>query len=344
MNNPKISVIVPVYNVEKYLSKCIASILAQTFTDFELLLVDDGSMDNSGRICDEYVEKDSRIRVFHNENKGVSAARNYGLKEASGEWICFVDSDDWVEDDYLGTLFQNGKINKSCIVWQSFFVYYELYPEKRIKSCLYVDTVLRHPFAEKQIMENILNISNVNVFAKLFNKNIIIENNLTFCENTSISEDVIFLHEYLLFVEEILLCSSVSYHYIRRANMSLSRIHHSFNEWFALSCELLRINDMLVKKYSIQSLENKKNLYNNFGLSQLYKACVSANKENCDMIFDYAKNKVHLFKAYYTPSTMKQKIFKFLFFRNWMPYNLIFFIFNFYKVFFSKIKLSTIHH
>lgn len=95
--NPKISVIVPVYNTEKYLRRCIDSILAQTFTDFELLLINDGSRDSSGAICDEYAAKDSRVRVFHKENGGVSSARNVGLDNAKGEWISFVDSDDWIE-------------------------------------------------------------------------------------------------------------------------------------------------------------------------------------------------------------------------------------------------------
>lgn len=97
MTNPKISVIVPVYNVEKYLHRCIDSILAQTFTDFELLLINDGSKDNSGIICDEYAAKDNRVRVFHKENGGASTARNMGLDNAKGEWIAFVDSDDWIE-------------------------------------------------------------------------------------------------------------------------------------------------------------------------------------------------------------------------------------------------------
>lgn len=94
---PTISVIVPVYNVEKYLRCCVDSILAQTFTDIEVLLVDDGSTDGSGAICDEYAQKDSRVRVFHKANGGVSSARNLGLDEAVGEWIMFVDSDDTVD-------------------------------------------------------------------------------------------------------------------------------------------------------------------------------------------------------------------------------------------------------
>ena len=98
---PKISVIVPVYKAEKYIRRCVDSILAQTFTDFELLLIDDGSPDNSGAICDEYAARDSRVKVFHKENGGVSSARNLGLDNAMGEWVTFVDSDDWIVSDYL---------------------------------------------------------------------------------------------------------------------------------------------------------------------------------------------------------------------------------------------------
>ena len=91
-----ISIIIPVYNTEKYLPTCLDSILFQSYSDFEILLVDDGSTDGSARICDMYSEKDKRIRVFHKENGGVSSARNLGLDNASGEWVYFVDSDDQV--------------------------------------------------------------------------------------------------------------------------------------------------------------------------------------------------------------------------------------------------------
>lgn len=97
----RISVIVPVYNTQNYLPLCIDSILAQEFTDFELLLVDDGSTDNSGKICDEYAESDHRIKVFHGDNSGATAARNRGLDAARGEWITFIDSDDTIHPDYF---------------------------------------------------------------------------------------------------------------------------------------------------------------------------------------------------------------------------------------------------
>lgn len=101
MADPKISIIVPVYNVERYLRRCLDSIAAQTFADWECICVDDGSPDGSGKILDEYAANDSRFRAIHKENGGVSSARNAGLDAAKGEWIAFVDADDWVERDYL---------------------------------------------------------------------------------------------------------------------------------------------------------------------------------------------------------------------------------------------------
>ncbi len=104
---PKISIITPVYKVEKYLRKCIDSILAQTFTDFELILVDDGSPDNCPVICDEYAAKDLRIKVIHKKNDGVYTARNDGLDAAQGDYIGFVDSDDWINPNMYEVLYQN---------------------------------------------------------------------------------------------------------------------------------------------------------------------------------------------------------------------------------------------
>lgn len=110
-NNPQISIIVPVYKVEKYLDRCINSILNQTFRDFELILVDDGSPDNCPQMCDRWQEKDSRIRVIHKANGGASSARNAGLKIAKGEYIAFVDSDDWVHPQMYQTLYNIAEKN-----------------------------------------------------------------------------------------------------------------------------------------------------------------------------------------------------------------------------------------
>lgn len=106
---PEMSIIVPVYNVEKYLHRCVDSILAQTFRDFELILVDDGSTDSSGIICEEYAKRDSRIHVFHQKNQGQAVARNFALdwmyENSSSSWVCFIDSDDWIHPEMLEKLY-----------------------------------------------------------------------------------------------------------------------------------------------------------------------------------------------------------------------------------------------
>ena len=110
--NGKVSVIVPVYNVEPYLRRCIDSILAQSYQNFEILLIDDGSTDASGDICDKYAEQDSRIFVIHQENKGVSSARNAGLDRCCGEYVSFIDSDDWIDKEMLQTM--TSAIEETC--------------------------------------------------------------------------------------------------------------------------------------------------------------------------------------------------------------------------------------
>ena len=106
---PIVSVIVPVYKVEKYLKQCLDSIISQSFSDFECILVDDGSPDNCPNICDQYSEKDKRFRVIHQRNKGLSAARNTGIENSTGEWICFIDSDDCIHPDYISILYSTAK-------------------------------------------------------------------------------------------------------------------------------------------------------------------------------------------------------------------------------------------
>lgn len=191
--NPKISVIVPVYKVEQYLPQCIDSILAQTFTDFELLLIDDGSPDNSGRICDEYAAWDFRIRVFHKENGGVSSARNLGLDNARGEWIAFVDSDDWIDDKYLESFIGAGVsedilffVQGYCRVGENgFFKRERFFLQEDLEKTLIVNEILRYG----------------SPWGKLFKRDIIENNGVRFDERISMSEDRLFLFNYLAFVE-----------------------------------------------------------------------------------------------------------------------------------------------
>lgn len=153
MSEPKISVIVPIYKAEKYVRRCIDSILAQTFEDFELLLIDDGSPDNSGKICDEYSHKDSRIRVVHKENGGVSSARQCGLYYARGEYIIHADPDDWIDEDMYEEMYNEAihreadlvicdfkfeySNSKSLTVFQDFEQLNSLSVLKKIYQCMY---------------------------------------------------------------------------------------------------------------------------------------------------------------------------------------------------------------
>ena len=116
---PLISVIVPIYKAEKYIYNCIDSIINQPFTDLELILVDDGSPDNCGTICDEYAKNDKRIKVIHKKNGGVSSARNIGIEKSYGQWICFVDSDDYLQPGFL----MNPNEYKEDLIIQSYQVF-----------------------------------------------------------------------------------------------------------------------------------------------------------------------------------------------------------------------------
>lgn len=188
MKRSKISVIVPVYNVEKYLPKCIDSILQQTFTDFELLLIDDGSPDNSGIICDEYASKDNRIQVIHKKNAGVSAARNTGLEYAQGKWITFVDSDDWLEKDCFQTCINHIKAYNLDLLQ---FSYKQIDKTKKIQ--LHIEQTPKLKF-EQYIASKKINLT---VWGGFFNKEIITKNNIKFDTRLKLGEDQLFVYRYI---------------------------------------------------------------------------------------------------------------------------------------------------
>lgn len=145
---PKVSIIVPIYNAEKYLDRCVDSILSQTFLDFELLLIDDGSPDRSGEICDEYAQKDNRIHVFHKENGGVASARQFGLEHAQGEFVIHADPDDYVEPSMLEELYECAKKNQADMVICDFYIdaFQHIIEKKQNPSNLDHLTVLRELF------------------------------------------------------------------------------------------------------------------------------------------------------------------------------------------------------
>lgn len=203
-----ISIIVPVYNVENYLDDCIRSIVMQTFTDWELLLIDDGSTDSSPLIAKDWKNKDERIKYFRKENGGVSTARNFGIDHARGEYIMFVDSDDICSTDILKSLFL--AMTPTCDL-----VACEIY---RFKA--------ENEISESQIC-NKLSLSSLNdiyahfenhgllhpPYAKLFRKEIIRNNNLRFDERLSLGEDMCFNLDYLQYVSTAIVISSALYFY-----------------------------------------------------------------------------------------------------------------------------------
>ena len=149
-----ISVIVPIYNVEKYLNKCIESIINQSYSNLEIILVDDGSKDSSGIMCDSYILKDKRIKVIHKENGGLSDARNVGIDKAKGEYIVFIDSDDWIDEKMIEILYNIIKKNNSDISICDYFLAYN----EEIQT-------------QKEDIE-IINLSNIEALKKIYDKDL----------------------------------------------------------------------------------------------------------------------------------------------------------------------------
>lgn len=206
----KISIIVPVYNVEKYLHKCLDSILAQTFKEFEVILVDDGSSDNSGKICDEYAKKDSRVKVFHKENAGVSSARNLGLKEASGEWIVFIDSDDYISKDFLECDYST----TADVIQKS----YDIINEDSGLSTLH--KVTNKIIEDKEEFYRFYVRKRTNaLWDKIIRRELI--KNITFNENVKIGEDFLFFLEIIKNIKQYLFDDKGIYHYIIHSNSAM---------------------------------------------------------------------------------------------------------------------------
>ena len=149
---PKISIIVPVYKAEKYIHKCVDSLLNQTFKDFEIILIDDGSPDRSGKICDEYAQKDARIKVIHKENGGVSSARQCGIDNAKGKYTIHSDPDDWTEPTMLEELYEKAIENDADMVICDFIKYYSVRKQIYIKQ---EPTSLNHNIVLKNLFQHL---------------------------------------------------------------------------------------------------------------------------------------------------------------------------------------------
>ncbi len=212
------SVIVPVYNVASYLRLCLESLVNQTCTDFEIIVVDDGSTDGSGMICDEYAERHSSLTVIHQENQGLSGARNTGLKEAKGEWISFVDGDDWADPDMLEIL--EGHILASGA--DMYQMGYEMTEEDggHLNEALLIQKDSLFSFSdEKEKFRFYFNdfTKTVRVWGGAYRKSIILEHRLSFVDTEQVyAEDLLFNFQYMLYGQKIVYLHDQSYHYRKR--------------------------------------------------------------------------------------------------------------------------------
>ena len=187
MNNPIISIIMPIYNAQHTLCRAVDSVISQTFRDWELLLVDDGSNDDSGRVCDEYAQKDARIKALHQPNGGPSSARNYGLANTRGEWIAFLDADDWLEADFLEILYDAVKDKKNvCMVSGGCNYIVDNHVEN--SSSPTKSVIMSVPVALKQMVAQ--NAIGWEVWGKLYRRSMI--NDTCFEESLHIAEDLAF--------------------------------------------------------------------------------------------------------------------------------------------------------
>ena len=210
------SIIIPIYNAEKSLTKCIESIIHQKNKDFELILIDDGSTDTSGKICDKYALSDKRIKVIHSPNKGVSSARNIGINNARGIWLTFIDADDFIEQNYFPT-----KYNKSADLLIQKWEY--------INCDMLEDFPSEGIYRKRNYRSYLKNNLHRNIFkvpwGKFFKNDIISHNSIKFNENYKLGEDTLFVLQYLHFCLSIEVIACSTYKYNRELNPNKYKIN-----------------------------------------------------------------------------------------------------------------------
>ena len=237
----KVSVVVPVYNVEEYLGECIESLINQSFEDIEIILVDDGSKDLSGAICDEYAIKDNRIKVFHKENEGASVARKFGVENSSGEYISFVDSDDYVERDFINELYKGITKNDADLAECDYTVFSEKFSNRKK---LYSESVVRN---KKDFLDIIVKGTIINgevavvMWNKLYKKKII--NELVSDYGESLLEDYIFNIQYYAGVNKYVYIDKSLINY-RQLQNSLSRKYNPNTYLILKQVQKLKLNFM----------------------------------------------------------------------------------------------------
>ena len=250
LNNSLISIIVPIYNNEDFLPKCINSILKQTFTEYELLLIDDGSNDSSGKICDEFAKNDDRINVFHKKNEGVSSARNIGLDNAKGEWITFVDCDDWVAINFLEIMLRKARDNNVDAVFCNCFYAYK---KKIITRPVYNEEIIING---TEIVRRLLKSHHMRseIWGKIIKKDII--GKKRFNTNLKIGEDLIYLLELFNDCNCRILNTTLSLYYYYQSNTSAMRSANFIEHKKSLLIEYLQFkkcHSYIEINYSVES-------------------------------------------------------------------------------------------
>ena len=311
MSSPEISIIVPIYNAEPYLRRCLDSILAQTFTDFEAILVDDGSTDHSGAICDEYAVRDARFKTIHIPNGGVSSARNMGLKQAKGMWVAFVDADDCVFPDYLQHLYNGlaGADDDSILVWGSMLV--NGVPKRHFHR-----KVMKDGEAALHIMRNgVLALSGP--VSKLFSMRIIRENGVLFPVNIKMGEDGIFLQRYLNAIETVSFISDVDY-YVHDTPGSLSKHINSFDSEWECFVTWKHLIAEYVYKYKTQFTAHDETIWNNRVGKSFIRCLFSVSQQQpqwsiirqWNTLKEVPAQEYKEFKRYYRPKSFSEKVYK----------------------------------
>ena len=243
--NPKISIIVPIYNTERYLSRCIDSLLEQSFRDFEVLLIDDGSRDRSGEICDEYTIKDKRVRAFHQKNQGVSVARNVGIENALGEWIYFPDSDDVLLPGAFDLMMKLSNENTDYIMCG-----YEVYDEEG--KCTYAIATRKLGVMNREdaLMEMFWPTDyryQGYLWNKLFKASVVRDNHLSFVQGIKFNEDRLLNVEYLCNIRgDVAYTTAPIYKYTERSTGAMASLTQRFNPNFLTDLDaFVKMGDML---------------------------------------------------------------------------------------------------
>lgn len=231
-SSPLISIIVPVYNVETYLRQCLDSIIAQTYTEWEAILVDDGSEDNSGSICDEYTQRDNRLRVIHKDNGGVSSARNMGIEKAKGKWLYFCDADDTLVPQTLNVLL-DGEREDCQFVMAGYNKYWEDGSLKEsysgdIKRKINVDDAIKELYTPTAL------VYQGYLWCKLFLFEIVKDYNIRFDEKIYFNEDRLFIIQYLCQMKGLIYYTTTPvYNYVERFSGAMSSLKVGYNRKFA---------------------------------------------------------------------------------------------------------------